>query len=383
MGFVVLLTLSFACHGQAAPLVGGGCDGCELMFVGMPANITFTDTSAGWTETGQKLRVTGVIYERDGRTPAADVVVYYWQTDSNGTYSPSSGMDERAKRHGHIRGWVKTDASGKYSIQTIRPAPYPNAAIPAHIHVSIKEPRIENEYYIDELVFDDDPLLTTPRRKALENRGGSGILRLFTAGDVQVAEHDIILGLNIPNYPQTSPPAQLSGLSIGEDQSSFIPFHAYGPDTGTRACPVCKYGRYHGIIYFVGNHPSWVDIRKWLAFLEQESLSRGKHLKAYFVYGNANGYSQDQRREELERLGSELGLKSVALTFVPSLSDTDSEINLSRVDPSVENTIVVYRNRKIVDKFVNLKPSDTSFRMVSATLDRTKSDTFNLPPTTP
>ena len=34
---------------------------------------------------------------------------------------------------------------------------------------------IENEYYIDEFVFDDDVLLTGAKRKALENRGGSGV----------------------------------------------------------------------------------------------------------------------------------------------------------------------------------------------------------------
>lgn len=261
-GFAFLLNFWIVSYGQAAPLVGGGCDGCELMFVGMPANLRPTDTSAGWTETGQKLLVTGVVYERDGRTPAAKVVLYYWQTDSSGYYSPSEAMDASAKRHGHIRGWVKTAANGKYAIQTIRPAPYPHRDIPAHIHVSIKEPEIANEYYVDELVFDDDELLTAQRRKQLENRGGSGILRLLTSGDVRVAEHNIILGLNIPNYPHTSTTDRQSGLSIGEDQPSFTPFHAYGPDKGTRACPVCKHARHHGIIYFVGNHPDWADIRK-------------------------------------------------------------------------------------------------------------------------
>lgn len=371
-GLAVVLNLWIASCVHAAPRVGGGCDGCELMFVGMPSDISPTDTSAGWTEAGQKLLVKGVVYENDGRTPAANVVLYYWHTDSGGYYSPSEGMDATARRHGHIRGWVKTGADGKYAIRTVRPSPYPHRDTPAHIHVSIKEPRIANEYYIDELVFDDDDLLTAARRRQLENRGGSGILRPFTSGDLQIAEHDIILGLNIPNYPHTSPTDNRSGLSIGENQPSFMPFHAYGPDKESKACPVCKYGRYHGIIYLVGNHPDWVDIRKWLAFLEQESVARGKYLKAYFVYGNENGYSKDKRQKELERLGSELNLRNVAVTFVPSMSDTESEINLSRVDPSVENTIVVYRNRTIVDKFVNLRATDTSFQMIASTLARTK-----------
>jgi protocatechuate 3,4-dioxygenase, beta subunit len=182
-------------------IVGGGCDGCEIMFVGMPNMMDAVDTSAAWREAGQKLLLTGTVFNHDGKTSAPDVIIYYWQTDNNGFYSPKPGMDERAKRHGHIRGWVKTDSNGKYSIYTIIPGPYPNEDMPAHIHTSIKEPTIDNEYYIDEFVFDDDKLLTTEKRKALENRGGSGILKVLESGDLQIAEHNIILGLNIPNYP--------------------------------------------------------------------------------------------------------------------------------------------------------------------------------------
>jgi protocatechuate 3,4-dioxygenase beta subunit len=210
--FALLLTALTACNGQSNPapqpqqtnkLVGGGCDGCELMFVGMPEKIDDVDTSAGWTEEGQKLLVTGRVYKQDGKTPAPNVVIYYWQTDNKGYYAPGDGMDERAKRHGHIRGWVKTTTAGLYAIYTIRPAPYPDADIPAHIHTAIKEPSIANEYYIDEFVFDNDPLLTSAKRKALQNRGGSGILGVVLSNGMQIANHDIILGRNIPAYPQT------------------------------------------------------------------------------------------------------------------------------------------------------------------------------------
>jgi protocatechuate 3,4-dioxygenase, beta subunit len=191
-------------------IIGGGCDGCEIMFVGMPTNIASVDTSVGWTEKGQKLLVTGKVYKVDGKTPASNVIIYYWQTDNNGYYSPAKEMDKKAKRHGHIRGWVKTGENGNYSIYTIKPAPYPNDSIPAHIHTSIKEPNLDNEYYIDEFIFDDDKFLTGEKRKALENRGGSGILRVLVSGDLQIAEHNIILGLNIPNYPETNKSKTLS-----------------------------------------------------------------------------------------------------------------------------------------------------------------------------
>lgn len=110
-------------------------------------------------------------------------------------------MDEKAKRHGHIRGWVKTDNLGNFTIYTIRPAPYPDGTMPAHIHISVKEPDISNEYYIDDWVFDDDPILTSEQRKALPQRGGSGILKVLRKGNLQVAVDTILLGLNIPGYP--------------------------------------------------------------------------------------------------------------------------------------------------------------------------------------
>jgi protocatechuate 3,4-dioxygenase, beta subunit len=220
--------------------------------------------------------------------------------------------------------------------------------------------------------------LTGEKRKALENRGGSGILRVVDANGVWVAEHNIILGLNIPNYPKRfkNDLKSTSGLQIGEDNPSFIPFHAWGPDKGTRTCPVCKYGRYHGLVYFVGNNPDWTDIKKWLTFLEKESIKRQKYLKAYFVYGNENDYSKQKSTSQLEKIGKELDLKSIALTFVPSMKDEESEANLNKIDPSVKNTFIIYRHRNIVDKFINFEANDANFKALSVVLDRTVSEYF-------
>ena len=220
--------------------------------------------------------------------------------------------------------------------------------------------------------------MTGKKRKALENRGGSGVLRVLISGDLQIAEHNIILGLNIPNYPETKKVENQSGLEIGEDNPSFTPYHAFGPDNGTRTCPVCKYGRFHGIVYFIGNNPHWDDIKKWLTFLERESVTRSKYLKAYFVYGTEKNYNKDTRQKELEKIGFELNLKNIALTFVPSMSDIESEVILNKINPSVENTFVVFKHRAIIDKFINFKATADNFKIISSTLDKTKGDYFNL-----
>lgn len=357
-----------AAHG----VVGGPFENGEFFYIGMPDTINSVDTSAGWHQQGQRLLITGTIFKPDGRTPAPDVILYYYHTNIQGLYAKKKGLDSRVVRHGYIRGWVKSDANGQYSIYTVRPAPYPGRNFEAHIHPAIKEPGIDKEYYIDEFVFDDDPLLTSEKRKRLENRGGSGILRVFKKEGMHIAEHDIILGLNIPNYPEKTITEKESGKKIGEDQPSFMPYHAYGPDKGSRACPVCKYGRYHGIIYFVGNDPDWEDIREWLVFLEEQTVKRGKFLKVYFVYGNSRDYNKENRQKELEKTGHELNLKNTALTFVPSFDDTESEVVLSQLNPENTNTFIIYRNRRIIDKFINLSPAAENFNLITHVLDTKK-----------
>ena len=386
--FLIFISFFTSCHSQVTEIVGndekkivgGGCDGCELMYVDMPEIIYSEDTSPGWNEKGQKLIVTGTVFQIDGKTNAPGVIIYYWQTDNNGYYSSTVGMNEKAKKHGHIRGWVKTDGNGKYTIKTIRPAPYPKEEMAAHIHLSIKEPDVENEYYTDEINFDDDKLLISQLKKyPQENRGGSGVVRVLLKDSLQIAEHNIILGLNIPDYPKKAASDKQSGLNIGEDQPSFTPFHAYGPDRGTNTCPVCKYGRYHGIIYFVGNEQNWMEIKQWLTFLEGETIKRSKYLKVYFVDGKDQFYSKNERENQLEKIGEELNIQNVALTFVPSFSDKMTEADLNKINPEVQNTFIIYKHRNIVDKYINMKPTLENFHLISIALDRTKGIYFDLP----
>jgi protocatechuate 3,4-dioxygenase beta subunit len=368
-----------------ATRVGGDCEAgyCDLIYVGMPSDINSVDTSAGWFEAGQKLIVSGTVLQIDGKSPAPNVIVYYHHTDNEGYYSPRYDKPENQTRHGHIRGWVKTNDEGKYTIYTIRPAPYPDAEFPAHIHLIVKEPDIANEYWVNDIVFSDDPLLM-PYLKSRPHesdggRGGSGVVQVVMKDDLQLAEHFLVLGMNIPNYPETPTSSLTSGLYIGAAQPSFDPFHAYGPDKGSHACPVCKYGFYHGILYFVGNNPNWDEIKSWLRYLENESLARKKYLKVYFVYGNSHSYHEAARRRELEQLGKELGIQSVALTFVPSFSDKKSNVHLSKINPDVDNTFIIYRRRSIIDKYVNLKPTAENFSLISVLLDSTRGDYFDSP----
>ncbi len=185
---------------QTKKLVGGGCEGCEGIFEAMPAQLSWETTIHKAGEPGELLEISGTIYKADGKTPAPNVILYVYHTNAKGIYEPSPGATGWMKRHGHLRGWMKTNERGQYKFHTIRPAAYPNRRDPQHIHPTIKEPD-KNEYYIDEYRFEDDPLLTKEQHAREEKRGGSGIIKLSrNSKGIWVGQRDIVLGKNIPNY---------------------------------------------------------------------------------------------------------------------------------------------------------------------------------------
>lgn len=200
---IVILTVT-SCQSQTEKpvlnkTVGGPCEGCEAIFEYGNKKLNPIDTLPGFKETEPKLKLTGTVFEKDGKTPAENVIIYIYHTDRKGIYPTQGNEKGWAKRHGYIRGWIKTDSKGQYTFYTFRPAAYPNGIGPAHIHITLKEPN-KNEYYIDEFLFDDDPLLIEKERSKLNNRGGSGIVKLKLKDNILTAKRDIILGLNIPDY---------------------------------------------------------------------------------------------------------------------------------------------------------------------------------------
>src|SRR5688572_22224932 len=116
---VAAAVLASAQSPKREPVVGLPCDGCEAAFEGMPSQLHAAARIAPAGERGEPMRIVGTVRDRQGR-PAAGVIVYAYQTNAAGLYPAST------TRHGALRGWVKTDASGRYQFDTIRPGGYPN-----------------------------------------------------------------------------------------------------------------------------------------------------------------------------------------------------------------------------------------------------------------
>lgn len=185
---------------QTSQHVGGPCEGCEALHEYGNKALSPIDTLPGFGKAGQaQLKVTGTIYQIDGKTPAQDVILYLYHTDQSGIYPTKGNEAGWARRHGYLRGWIRTGADGRYTFFTTMPGTYPTKAEPAHIHLTVKEPG-KNEYYLDDILFENDPLLTQKVRASRQDRGGSGIVKLQQEGSMQIAKRDIILGRNIPGY---------------------------------------------------------------------------------------------------------------------------------------------------------------------------------------
>ncbi|MBD1395687.1 intradiol ring-cleavage dioxygenase [Pontibacter sp. JH31] len=180
--------------------VGGPCEGCEAIHEYGEKTLSPVDTLPAFGKPGtDKLKITGTVYQQDGVTPARGVILYIYHTDETGLYPKRGNETGWARRHGYLRGWIRTGPDGRYTFYTLRPHTYPSRTEPAHIHITVKEPD-KNAYYLDDFLFDDDPLLSQKIRASRANRGGSGLVSLQKQGDLLMAERDIILGRNIPGY---------------------------------------------------------------------------------------------------------------------------------------------------------------------------------------
>lgn len=189
--------------GERERVVGLPCEGCEGVFPGMPERATMPSEArvAPADEPGEALVVTGVVRDAGGE-PVPGIIVYAYQTDAEGIYprpaDPGAGDYER---HGTLRAWAKTDAKGAYTFRTIRPASYPGTTIPQHIHMHIVEAG-RCTYYIDGIMFEDDPHLSDRERERSRRRGGSGlVMPERDEGGVWRAQRDITLGEHVPGYP--------------------------------------------------------------------------------------------------------------------------------------------------------------------------------------
>ena len=121
-------------------------------------------------------------FQPDGKTPAPNVLIYFYHTDSDGFYGRRGEV-----RDGHFRGWLLTGATGKYEFRSIKPAPYPNRTEAAHVHMTLTGKNF-TEDSINAILFEGDKFIKEQERNSVGKwgefipilkleKGADGILR--------------------------------------------------------------------------------------------------------------------------------------------------------------------------------------------------------------
>lgn len=129
-----------------------------------PGDVSWRASLASTEDKGERIVIGGTIYKPDGKTLAANTLIYLYHTDVYGIYGR-----EGQHRHGKYRGWMLTDDRGRYEFESILPASYPNSTIAKHIHMTVTTLELKEEW-VDSILFDGDRFLTVRDRQI--NRGG-------------------------------------------------------------------------------------------------------------------------------------------------------------------------------------------------------------------
>lgn len=137
----------------------------------LPSSLTLASS----TERGEPLEFTLHFRAPQGR-PLQNLVVYVYHTDASGQYRRAQGATGCFRFHGVLHGWARPDSTGRVLVRSIKPGPYPGSSEPAHVHIVVQFPG-QQGFYINDLLFDDDPRLTPAIRAAQTMAGGPGVVR--------------------------------------------------------------------------------------------------------------------------------------------------------------------------------------------------------------
>ena len=153
-----------------------------------------TDTIPDFRSKTNKLKLTGIIYQSDGVTPAKDVILFIEQPDEDGDFDLRRTGDSRYVFH---RSWVKTDADGRYTFYTFVPGNDRRYNQLQQIFPIVKESS-KPEYELETFLFDEDPLLSSACRKKITKKGDTTrILKLKKEDGLLIAQRDIVLNTAI------------------------------------------------------------------------------------------------------------------------------------------------------------------------------------------
>lgn len=155
-----------------------------------PGNVSWKTVLAKNSDEGEPMIISGTVFQADAKTPAPNILVYLYHTDMYGIYGKRG-----EHKHGKFRGWMLTDASGRYEFRSIKPASYPNTTFAAHVHMTLTGKNFREDW-IDSILFEGDKFISQRERETAGKKGGfNPILKLEKSADgILRGVRDIQLG---------------------------------------------------------------------------------------------------------------------------------------------------------------------------------------------
>ena len=143
---------------------------------------------------GDRVRITGRVYDLTSKEPIAGAVLDVWQAATNGLYE---NQDKNQPDY-NLRGRFRTDDAGTFELEALLPTPYPvptdgpvgelmrlakrQPNRPAHIHFIVSAPNYET--FVTQVfrkgddIIDEDPVFTADRNLIGDFRKDNGQYRL-------------------------------------------------------------------------------------------------------------------------------------------------------------------------------------------------------------
>ena len=157
-----------------------------------------------------------------------------------------------------------------------------------------------------------------------------------------------------------------SGLKIGDFVSAFHPTHVTGPHKGTDTCPPCTYGKLPQVQVWV-NGDDAKNVESMAKLLNGRVGSWEKsNLKAFFIFVT-DASTKAATVKKIEDIVAKSGVK-IAMAYIDK-NDEAIEQYAINTDAGVKNTVLVYKDMKVVSKFVNLRADDQGLKKLNTAVN--------------
>jgi hypothetical protein len=157
-----------------------------------------------------------------------------------------------------------------------------------------------------------------------------------------------------------------SGIKVGEFVTAFHPNHIVGPHKGTDACPPCTYGKLPAVQFWV-NGDDVSNVEAIAKLLDHRVGNWEKSNFKAFVIFVTTPESKASTAKQIQDIAKKDGI-DIAMAWIDKGNEAieNYEINTS---PEMKNTIFVYKDMKVVHKFVNLKADEKGIAQLNASIN--------------